>query len=368
MPPRPILTTLVVLLATAPLAFAQTSVQSGGWSNPDTWGGAVPTSPGVTIDGPHTVTAGSGVSLSNTNSNGFVYGTLNVTDGASITMRRINSGADEREGARTINIYGGGYLSMEFGSGTYNVGNGGRLQIRGNSIAAGTMNINTGGTVTVLQGGTSNQLYNLNGGYLVYENGLLDIGTITWAGGTVTSNGFGSSINNYRMQRFVAGLNSNAANVWNLSSKTEKVVAVVESGTNVGTNTVSKGTVEFDVYSSAANNADQIKFENSGRLNFTADVVFNINGVNLTGNVGDYVGSTYQLFDYASGNYSGILASISSTIWNIGGSDYEVTFTNNLASNGSITVDTLTLVPEPASAAALLGAGLLGFAALRRRR
>lgn len=369
MKPRPSLATLVALLATAPFAFGQTSVQSGSWSDPITWGGSVPTSLTFTIDGPHTVTAGSGVTFSNTSTNPFVYGTLNVNNGASLTVRRINSGADSREGARTINVNDGGFLSMEFGAGTFNVESGGHLEFRGNSIGSGTINIKAGGTVRALQGGTSNQVYNLNGGHLIYENGLTDIGTITWTGGTVTSNGFGSGINSNRMSRFVAGLNSNAANVWNLSSKTEKVVAVVPSGSNVGSFSIDKGTVEFDVYSSALNDSDQIKFENSGRLNFTADVTFNINGVNLSGAVGDYLGQTYKLLDYTSGSYSDVLASISSTVWTIGGSDYDVTFINNLATDGSITVDGLTpsQIPEPSTIAVLAGIGALGFTALRRR-
>ena len=59
---------------------------------------------------------------------------------------------------------------------------------------------------------------------------------------------------------------------------------------------------------------------------------------------------------------------MAATVWTIAGNDYDVTFTDNLSTDGTLTVSGLTLVPEPGAFALLGGLVAMAFTLVRRRR
>lgn len=377
---------LFAALVACPLTplFAQTaSVESGAWSDNDTWGGTPPASVHATITAGHTVNADVNISSAASGDRLSIYGTLNVGEGASlITSGRINNNITT---SGTLNLTGGVIHVQLMGNNgasgaavvdnfTLNLSAGSFSTNEGLIGYATTINL-SGGTFNSGGGGfyTGNTVLNLTGGAYVFTNGYTGsfngaMGRGSWNGGRVVTNTSGS-VNNSGLNNLIDPLSTNAANVWDLSDKTTKQTF---TGTANAAYSVTNGIVEFDVYSASANDSDQIVMNGgaSARINFSSSVVFAIEGADLSGEATDYLGVTYKLLDYSSDNYSGVQATIASTIWNIGGADYEVTFTNNLATAGTVTVSelTLALVPEPSSAALLFGLGGLGFAALRRRR
>jgi len=89
-----------------------------------------------------------------------------------------------------------------------------------------------------------------------------------------------------------------------------------------------------------------------------------MNDVALVGLGADDIGSTYPLFTVATD--ADITPTISAATWTIDGNPYSVTFTDNLPTEGTVTISNLTLIPEPSSA--LLAAFGLFALGLRRRR
>jgi hypothetical protein len=60
-------------------------------------------------------------------------------------------------------------------------------------------------------------------------------------------------------------------------------------------------------------------------------------------------------------------AALAPTVFNIGGTDYDVVRGNNLNTNGTLTINSLSVVPEPTTWALLAGS-LTALIACRRRR
>ena len=359
-----------LLLLAAPALLAQTTtVQSGNWSDDATWStGTAPTSTAVTISDGHTVTGDTNISSS---SNIVIIGTLDVGTGVSISAGRVNNGVSH---AGTINVNGGYFSATYFFNAagtTFNVNatSGGTVNVATGVGAYTTFNIASSGKLQLGFGGTTTMIVNLaTGSHVEFtDDGISRKLSGDWNGATLATNGFRATVDNAALGWIRDGLNGVASSTWDLSTKDSKIVS---STANTGIYAVTSGTVAFDVYSSVVNDADQIQFTSTGGYTFSSDVTFRIDGKDLSGNSADYIGKSYQLFDYASGDYADIQATIASTVWNIDGADYEVSFVNNLATNGTVTVDSLTLVaiPEPSALAALLGLGAFGFSALRRRR
>lgn len=360
----PLRLALPLVILTAPLAFAQTSSSSGNWTNGAIWaGGNAPASAAVTIGTGHTVAAGAGADYdaASSTTNLIVNGILDVTTGASINAGRV--GATNTAGiAGVINVIGG-ELSVQSAP-TYHLNSTLTINVSGgvfrtvtagyNNTAYATLNLTAGGTVSYVSGNTGTMVTSWNGGRLV----------------TNTSTQSGTTYPNL----FWDGFKGNTANIWDLSDQATAQTFTVTSymssapaATTTGLATT--GTVQFDVYSPTSSDKIAITV-NTTNLTFSSGVTFDINGVNLTGNASDYLGKTYRLFDYASGNYSGIQASIASTVWNIDGVNYDVTFTNDLSTTGTLTVAGLALsqIPEPSSVAALAGVAALALVASRRSR
>lgn len=388
MKPRTRLATLVTLLATAPFAFAQTASQSSGnWSTGSIWStGTAPTTTNVTISAGTTVTADT--SFSATSGNLSIFGTLNIGTGTAITTSgdiNNNLGAGVTSSG-ILNINGGSLSVRLIGSSgvstTTDTSNNFTINLSAGSLTttntsaigyATTINV-SGGVFNSAAGGSNvnNVVLNLsNNGKVVFTTGIVgafgNFSSFTWNGGTLVTNsstGLGASATT----KLFNGLKNNATNVLVLSSQTTKQTLALGVGTVAASGT--QGTIAFNVYSSSANDNDLIS-STGANFGLSSNVKLKIEGLSLTGSAADYLGKTYQLFNLTgTGGYTGLDASISSTVWNIGGSDYDVTFTNNLATDGTLTVAGLTLsqIPEPSTVAILAGIGALGFAALRRRR
>lgn len=97
----------------------------------------------------------------------------------------------------------------------------------------------------------------------------------------------------------------------------------------------------FNIYSSTNNDSDVFDWNNPGNsLSLTSGVDISISGVSLAGVAADYVGKSYKFFDLSS--YTNINPTISATTLNIGGTNYPVTWVNNLAVDGTFTIAALT--------------------------
>ena len=367
-------TALIALSCTARAQIQ--SAQSGSFTDTSTWvGGVVPTTGTFNVNDTHIVTADSGTVWNSAGSGFNVFGTLNINTGASLTSGtgRLNDGSPTTTGI--VNINGGSlsvnriFASSATGNITVNLFSGSLSVTSAATTLSGGETINVSGGTMILAGSLAGTTkFNMTGGSSVI-NGLSRWGSInTWTGGTITTNN-STSMNSSGMAAFIDDFNSSSTNIWNLSSLSAKQTF---SYTNANSAyTVTSGTIEFDVYSATANDNDLLSLTNGSlsKIMFSSNAHFNINDVNLSGTAASYIGSTYQLLNFSatSNTYTGVLATLDPAVWNIGGQDYNVGFTNNLATNGSITVASLTAVPE-SSTFGLVTLALVGIAGLRRRR
>lgn len=375
-------------IALNPLSAQTSSVASGDWLSSEIWSAGVPTNTQVwTVSAGHAVTAGAGVNYSSTTTDNFVIGTLNVNSGASIFFDRFNNTSTTTTGI--VNISGGDLsfnrlaVSTPSGTLTFNV-SAGTLSSR-ELLGSGSINqfytVNLSGGTIRLAGDNFNPVATLTGGKVVMVNGtgnnMMGTAGSSWNGGTIVTNStvsttttnvnaWGSTTANAFMSRW----SENDVNVFQLSDKTTK-----QTVTTTVAATANQGQLHMNIYSAAANDNDVLSTVyingatvNNNALTLGTGVDLSIFGVSLAGEAADYIGTSYKLFN--SSLYAGIQATVSSTIFNIGGNDYEVDWINTLSTNGTLTIGNLTLaaIPEPSTYAALVGVGMLGFAALRRRR
>ncbi len=315
-----------------------------------------------------TVTANSGTTYSYENGFINVIGTLTLNSGSSITANRLNNGVTSTTGV--VNVNGGNLrLSRIFnGTGGLTTVNQTAGLVELLDLSAGREQFNlSGGTTTQGSTGSISTIYHLTAGAnLIYENGFKLFGSssngTTWNGGSVTVNNSINIGNVTATTDFFSLLSSNSANVLNISSKTSKQTF---STSLANVLSIDQATIQFDIYSAALNDSDQLG--SAGSFNISSDVQFAINGVNLSGTAEDYIGATYQLLDFGNENYSAVAATLDGGTWTIGGADYTVDFTNNLATDGTIAISSLTPVPEPATIGLLTGMTALAVAGLRRR-
>ena len=375
--------------ALASAAYAQTSTKDGSFLDTTVWStGIAPTTTTFTIANPNTVTASSGVAWNGDANNFSVFGTLNVNTGSTFTQTstgRLNDASTTTSGV--ININGGNMTigritnsatAGSIGTVTTNISAGSMTVLTSGSSAANVFNL-TGGKLNFGFGGLSTYIINVGaGGHMVYQNGINRWNVSnTWTGGRVTTNASnvsGSGLGTTSFNNFLTAFSSNAANVWDLSSNgsTKQTFSDSSNPVNIAPN---KGTIEFDVYSATNDDSDQIVMSGttaSGQINFTSGVHFKINNVavsNPANTAANFVGKSYQLLSYASG-YASVAATVDDAVWTIGTDSYDVTFTNNLASNGTISVASISLIsiPEPSTFALFGGVATAGLAVLRRRR
>lgn len=332
-------------LATTASAALTYSAQSGAWSDTGTWtGGIVPTVE-FQIGATHTVTA-TGVSWGNWTKSPFVYGTLNL-DGVSVfNANTVNNNATTVGGV--INVNSGAALNpvrIEPAAGgdlTVNVNTGGVFVITSTMTGTAKINVYPGGTATFNGLGTGVQ--NLRGGRIINVSSTF---TFTepeaWDSGEFVPN-TSSFTSSTRRDKFQIALQYNPVNLLNLSNK--QVKQTLTAGQDLTFTTAC--TIRANVYSSTAGDNDNFAFTAAYKFKLSSPVTLRIedcdaDGYVLPGVVADYLNKKYTLVTYTTAtDFSKIVPTLAPVTWRIGGKDYGVTFQNDLATDGSVTVTGLT--------------------------
>jgi len=328
----------------------------GDWSTGTTWqGGNPPSNANFNILTGDVVTA-TGVTLSGTQ-NPDINGTLNIESGTDMTVGRIEG----TPGTGIINVNDGGILTADryTTSQTININNGGYFTLTSLGNNDTITNVNAGGTWETFSNAAfngSNQT--LNGGTVIQNNASVR-GVDTWNSGTMITN-TGSVTSNTEASFFVSQMTT-SAHILQVSNQSTAQTLTFANGFLAG---FTGGVFRFNIYSATDNDSDQI-VATTPDLSLDSAVTLELNGVSLSGTAGDYLGSSYQLFNDAT--FADLTPTIGSTTWNIGGHEYVVTFTDNLALDGSLTISNLALVPEP-STTILFGGALFLLGTFRRRR
>jgi len=210
--------------------------------------------------------------------------------------------------------------------------------------------VNAGGTWETFSNAAfngGNQL--LDGGTVIQYNATIR-GMDTWNSGNMITN-TGAVTSNTEASFFVSQMTT-AAHIVQVSDQTSAQTLTFGNGFLAG---FTGGTFRFNIYSATANDSDQI-VASGPDISLDNAVTLELNGFSLGGVAADYIGSTYQLFDDPT--YADLTPTLAPATWTIDGNDYTVTFTDNLAVDGSISVSNLTLIPEP-STGLLAALGLL---------
>lgn len=348
---------------------------------------------GTAIDG-GTLTVANGGSLgfsgstnSLTSANILTTGTstINVQSGGSISNLTVSSG-----GSTTINIsgtvgmsrndpYNGslGYTANN-SSITVNVNTGGVLNYGGRSfggvaansqqttinIAGGTFNYtNTQSSQNWTSSTTLNSV-NMSAGVMDLRGRAIGWNTsngqsLTWTGGTIANVYGNGGFSNQILDDFGDG----AGQIIDINNQ---IVSGTAQSWNIGTTAMSatQGKIQFDIYSTTS--SDSIA-GGTGLLDLGAGVTIALGYVGGTiTDPNDFLGQNYVLFSGFS-SYAALDATVTSALWNDGTQTWEVTFLNNLSTDGSVTISGITAVPE-VSTWHLFALGLLGLMIVRRRR
>ncbi len=340
------------------------TVTGGSFSDDSIWDtGTAPANSNYTISAGDTVTA-TGVTITG-NQDPNIFGTFNVNSGSTFSARRVNNGQTVSGGILNINT-GGSFTTQRFapanpGDLTVNVNDGGSLTVT-SLIARTTININPGGVATLSSTGATEVL---QGGTLITTSSG-PIAPSTWNTGTFVTNtsslGTATEAGN-----FASRLSSNGANLLDLSNQGSKQIFSVGRSSQLLSFNATDGIIEFNVYSSATDDSDLMAQQLlGGDFDLSSDVLLRFEDFGpLGGAASDYLGVSYQLFDDTN-DYADIVPTLDAAVWNIGGLDYDVTFTNNLALDGSLVVSNLVaVIPEPSGILILLAGA---SAALFRRR
>lgn len=362
---------VLVLLSGTALSGQILSNGTGGgeWTDGATWlDGSPPASNQLwAVEAGDTVSA-TGVS-DTSRQRDIVRGTLNINTGTELQVDRLNNGDDSSTGL--VNINSGGILDIGRFSGsgdvTINVNSGGSFissSILNNGL---TLNVNSGGTATVGRAGGTQNIF---GGTMILAGDYT--APSSWTTGTLVTNTFRAAKTGTEMGDFLSALNSNGANVLQISNQaTAQTFSVGRTNQSIPFEATA-GIFEFRAYSDADNDSDLMRSvvpddTETTDLSLSSAVQLRlISEGSLPGTVNDYLGSSYQLFLDNSGTYGNITPTLQEVIWDIGGSLYNVEFIDNLSVDGTLVVDSLSVIPEPATAVAI--AGLVGLLVAWTRR
>jgi autotransporter-associated beta strand protein len=193
----------------------------------------------------------------------------------------------------------------------------------GTQALAGTLSFS--GTATV------------SGGSLSLGSSLTNVSSVTVNGGTLTNSA------NVTLGTGTVSMSSGAINIRGTGTVGNFTVAASQNFTTTG------GTLNFDLLGGST--VDQILGSGTGKFSLTDTTLA------LSGSFASVVG-TYQLFS----GFGGANSVSNLTITGLGSG-----LTGSLDTTGLLTISTAA-VPEPSTFAALAGAAMLGFAAVRRRR
>lgn len=336
--------------------------------------------------------------------------TLNI---ASSGMLRFNGALASQNqaaiyfaaGSSTVNIQSGGYVYSP--RVTFNTAVSGNLNISGTlttlvgglnygANSSATITLNTGGVYQTSATGLntsvnagSSSVYNISGGTMIFSNpsgviagsshssvwnvssGTVDysgygfawgvpLANFNWTGGTMANV---SGIVHAPMLNVVLGDFGSSANT-RIDINNQRVSDTAKTW-DIANTALSKnqGTIQFDIYDTASSDAIE---GGTGAWNLTTGVKIEIGFAgDLITNAEDYIGQSFNLFTGFS-NYAGLNAEVLAALWFDGINYWEITFDSNLSTDGSVTIASMTAVPEP-SVIGLAVAGL-GLALFRHRK
>lgn len=348
----------LLLAALLPLStsFAQilsNGTGGGNWTDVATWiGGVPPVNSSFNVVSGDVVTA-SGITLNSVAGTTYFAGTLNLDSGSVFSLRRV-SGLWNVNGA-TLNIQRWDGSSAS----TLTIGSAGFVRQTDISSASANVLVQTGGTWTTTNSSAHNAVESLAGGTIIQENATKR-GLDTWSSGTVIING--GTIDTSNQSGLLGKMNSPNHTLQMSNRLTAQTLSFTAGGGGI-----SAGNLVFGMYSATPNDNDRMMTTATADFNLGSAVNLSlVNAVLLGGNAMDYLGVTYKLFDDPV-DYNDIQPSLVPTVWNIGGLEYDITFTNTLSIDGSLTVSGVTIIPEP-STLSLIGGALAALAMARRRR
>jgi hypothetical protein len=320
----------------------------GNWNSASTWSdGVVPANTqSWTIRAGDTVTAGSGVNYLSTSQNPVVQGKLIVNPGASFQVHRLNSTATT--GSGTVYLSGGTFTAARLGGNvtmTFNLTSGGTLRVNDSSAISAryAINVGNGGTFMTNAAFFSGAQLNLaTGGTIVQTPGMvssvLTNAAVTWNGGTLITNTTSFTYSGNVLTKLLATWSGHAENILALSS--QAAAQTLNFGANTGM--ITKGKLVFTVYGPANDNNDKLIQADNTSTSLSPGVRLVIDNPGGVGPASEYVGKRYQLFTTSGdGSYEAINPTLEPTVWNIGGVDHAVTWTNTLSTNGMLTVAAL---------------------------
>lgn len=333
----------------APIALHATNsngVGGGNFNEPSTWsGGVVPTGVFQVLAG-DTVSTPSPFIYDSPSSNNTVRGRLLVLSGSSVTMGRLNNGLVVSNS--TVHVAAGALSLGRIAAASGSANNvlrvsSGVLTLRDANVVTGAHTaVHVGVTGHLFAGGGINGPLTLDGGKIYFANSAKKTGSaFTWNGGTVVLSS-GSAYNASEANSVFNPWKTNAGNILAFSNETTKRTVTFGTGSSNPALSANLGMMSFNIYSPTNHDSDRLDIAGTGSLTLGSGVNIRINGLSLPGAAADYLGRTYKLFDIASGNHSGLTPTVTPTRWIIGGTGYQVGWTNTLASNGSLTVASLT--------------------------
>jgi PEP-CTERM motif len=358
-------------LATPTMGAILTSVADGGFSDPGTWDSP----PAIPVDDDtlhiyHNISLAAGDSYTGGDLKVSLYAGANLTlNGGEFRIGRSNW-----NGATVALVISDGYLKT---ARTDNIGAASTAEITGGTFEWSELNppdlsIHVdGGRYRNTAGG------NITNGLAIYtiDSGVFDCGLTTnlfagssqfaWNAGTISN-----LVQSHDYFQNIAGnLGSNAARTLDINDQTLTQAPVTWNmksyqrdrwGRLIGT----AGTIQYDVYGAADNDCDTI-ISAADNSSLSDGVVIDIGyaGGEIT-DPSAFLGTTYKLMAMnTQTDFSALTPSVPDAIWNDGTTDWTVSFANNIAVDGTVSI--ASIIPEPATLAMLM---LGGAAILRRRR
>lgn len=274
---------------------------------------ALPTGTALTLGGGNILTGGRNFTVASLASTGSTSTSIKNNSNNTTSTLTVNGSANTTYAALLLNGTGTNqFIALtKAGSGTLTLTNAGHTYTGATVISGGTLKLGAAAAINL----ASTSSVSVSGGTLTNAAGNTNLGSgaVSMNTGAITPGGIGT-VGSFTLaagQNFTANL----------------------------------GTLNFDLVSLSG--SDQIIGSGAGTFSLTGTTLALGGLTSVTG--------TYQLFSgFSSGSVSGI------SITGLGAG-----FTGSLSNTGLLTV---SAVPEPATFAAIAGAAILGFAALRRRR